>query len=469
MKKWILIFLLITSQAWGATYYASTEGNDSWNGTAPDYVSGSTGPKLTPAAASALLTSSGDKLYIRGGTYNITTSATVNRSCAVYPRANNCTIAAYPGESVTLKGGRNGSNFGVFPTGGTIGIVSGYSGGTIKGFTIQGMVMFDSNSTGSQPSTVENCDISVGGDGWSGTNQGGVVWMDDSANVVVKNCKLHDNHAALEGVTYGNAGLIMCYEANGLLIENCDFYNSAGTGITMKDDVQNVTIRYNHIYDNNGAGILTGNNTAGSYTKSADIYQNIIRNCNTENDEEHGGITFCEETSLCNIYNNTLYQNYRGDVNQWPNVGSGAVPFAFWNNISSNPRATHLTWPYSVSTFAAQYIDYNDYYNDVTWVYHGNSYTTLSAWVAAMNSVLAGTDSHSVTTDPGFINASGNMNLPSDFKRSSYPANGRGGAYPSVMGAYITGSETIGYSEGGTPTSTPTIRSGGIRNGGLRP
>ena len=78
---------------------------------------------------------------------------------------------------------------------------------------------------------------------------------------------------------------------------------------------------------------------------------------------------------------------------------------------------------------------------------------------------LSGSDSHSVNSDPGFLNASGNWNLPSDFKRSSYTANGRGGSYSSVMGAYITGTETIGYSSG-DDTTPPTVTSATINTAG---
>jgi hypothetical protein len=73
-----------------------------------------------------------------------------------------------------------------------------------------------------------------------------------------------------------------------------------------------------------------------------------------------------------------------------------------------------------------------------------------------------------VNTNPGFLNTSGLWNTPSDWKRTSYIANGRGGAYASVMGAYIIGTETIGYTtEGGTSTPSAvkglTIIGGTIR------
>ncbi len=42
-----------------------------------------------------------------------------------------------------------------------------------------------------------------------------------------------------------------------------------------------------------------------------------------------------------------------------------------------------------------------------------------------------------------------------DFKRTSYPQDGRGGLFPNVMGAYVTGSETVGPTSEGSSTQPP--------------
>jgi hypothetical protein len=457
MKKIFFVIILLMafcSNGLAATYYVSTTGNDSSGDGSIN------SPWLTPAYGASQLTSAGDILYIRAGTYNVTTS-TDTRSVAIYPRANNCRIAAYNGESVTLQGSSTG-NYGESPTNGVIGTDS-TSGLVIDGFNIQGIVMFDGCGSG----TVQNCDISVGVDSWNGIGQGEVIWIEDATNVSIINNKIHDNSWGGESGTIQNNGLIMCYTVNGLIIENNDFYNSAGTGITMKDDLQNATIRYNHIYDNAAAGIWTGNNTANSYSNSANIYQNIIRNNNTTNNSEMGGIALVVETSNLNIYNNTFYQNYVADLLQW--TSGNSVPFTFFNNISSNPRASHLSWPYGGSTMAATYLDFNDYYNDVQWRLYGVNYSTINTWRDAIQAVLSGADDSSVTTDPSFSNSSGNMDEPEDFKRTSYPAIGRGGSYESVMGAWISDSSPtqIGYSVGGseTPATPATISYGTLQRG----
>lgn len=422
----------------GATtfdFYVSTTGSDSNDGS---YGS----PFLTLVHAASQLTVDGQTLGILAGTYDVSTPTT-GRSCAVYPRANNCTISAVPGNSVTIRGGRSGANFGVSPTGGTIGCVSGKSGLTISGLTIQGMVMFDGNTAGTQASRIENCDVSVGGDGWVGTDQGACIWIDDAYNVEVVNCVIHDNTAAAGSGTPANDGLFMVYDIDGLLIENCTIRDSVGTGITMKDDAQNVVIRKNWIKDNDYSGIWTGNNAANAYADSGDIYQNVIANNNTANDAEHGGITLVVETSLLNIYNNTFHRNYRGELTEW---SSGAdVPFTFFNNLCYGSRSKYLAWPYSNSAFTATYLDYNGYNGGASgWTYRTNDYANLAAWQTGVNALLTGADANAVNTDPGFLNATGTWTATSDYKRTAYTANGRGGAWPTVMGAFITGSETIG-------------------------
>lgn len=320
----------------------------------------------------------------------------------------------------------------------------------IDRLVIEGMVMFDGNARGSRPSVLQNSDVSVGGDGWSGTNQGAVVWMDDAVNVQISNNRIHDNGQGSEAGTPANNGLFMIYECTDCVIERNTIYGSSGTGITMKDDVQNVDIRYNWIRDNSASGVWTGNNTAVDVARSASIYQNIFTGNNTSNNPEHGGIALVVQTSLVNIFNNVFHRNYGSDVVQWPSASAAdAVAFTYFNNISYYARGYSLSWPYSGSTFAAQYINFNDYFGGAQgWRYRSTTWvpTSIANWRTGISPVLTNTDASSVSTDPGFLNESGTWSTPSDYKRASYLANGRGGAYASVMGAYVTGLEQIGFS-----------------------
>jgi len=108
------------------------------------------------------------------------------------------------------------------------------------------------------------------------------------------------------------------------------------------------------------------------------------------------------------------------------------------------------------------YLDYNNYYRAAgpIWDYRYTDYTSLTAWQAEAQSFLVGSEVNSVVADPGFINASGNFNTPTDFKRTSYVVNGRGGSFPLVMGAYITGDEVIGVNSTPTDIVAPSAPTG---------
>jgi hypothetical protein len=64
----LLLAVFFATPASAATYYVATNGNDSWNGTSPTFVSGTTGPWLTLGKAASTLVA-GDTVIIRDGTY----------------------------------------------------------------------------------------------------------------------------------------------------------------------------------------------------------------------------------------------------------------------------------------------------------------------------------------------------------------------------------------------------------------
>jgi|GEM_PF-2439171 len=93
--------------------YVSTEGNDSWNGKSPTYKSGINGPLQTPEAArdklrklkNGGLLKSGAIVYFRKGTYLLDRTLEFDwRDSA--SEANPVIYTAYPGEQVTIGGGR---------------------------------------------------------------------------------------------------------------------------------------------------------------------------------------------------------------------------------------------------------------------------------------------------------------------------------------------------------------------------
>lgn len=276
-----------------------------------------------------------------------------------------------------------------------------------------------------------------------------LLWSRPVLIALSETIRLHDNSKGeLAAENGGNNSLIMGYVVTNLLIENNSLYNAYGHGITLKDDVDGVTIRYNWFYNNALGGIITGNNAADDYEVSGSIYQNIFATQGTKagNLDDMGGFIDSIETSLMYVYNNVF--DYGGYGTRAGDLGSrsGGVPIHWFNNIHHRSRSAYVNVPYAGSVFPSLYHDYNAYYGGaVGWIKYLNTYTNLTEWKDATVCAAINCDEHSVITDPGFLNASGNFNTPSDFKRASYTPNGRGGSYPSVMGAYITGNETIGY------------------------
>ncbi len=437
MKMWIasLAILLFALPVVGADYYVSTEGNDDTGNGSID------NPWRTPAYGASQLTSAGDTLYIRAGTYNVT-GATWNTS-TIYPRANGTsaariTIRNYPDETVTLDGGSA-------PTNGIIGI-GGYDYITIKGLIIKGQVklMYGDHAI------LEDCDVSVGGDSYTGdTGFGDVIFLAETTGSIIRNCRIHDNTVQREDRL--NSPLIMEYSTTDLTIEYCDIYNSVGCGIRFKDNPENVTVRYCHIYGNYYSGIAGPSQSQGY---DMYVYQNVIRGNNTNSGDEHypehGGVRINVYIDRSYIYNNTFYDNGFSDLTVINTTGVDNINF--FNNISYLPNTRHIALQYTVTPAVLDYSDYNCFYNDQDYESQNSLITSLTAWGSATS-----LDANSVTSDPGFINASGNWNLPTDFKRASYSADGRGGDYPSVIGAYVTGNEVIGY----TPSGTATIRASG--------
>lgn len=115
-KSLIILSLLFAVTVPAATYYVATNGNNSWDGTAPNFVSGTTGPWLNFAKVNYNNTKllPGDVLYVRGGIYyhtnDSTTTALFIGGNAVGTAANPITVSNYPGETPFIVG--SGTNQG---------------------------------------------------------------------------------------------------------------------------------------------------------------------------------------------------------------------------------------------------------------------------------------------------------------------------------------------------------------------
>jgi len=284
---------------------------------------------------------------------------------------------------------------------------------------------------------------------------GAMDGSDDSVGNLIKNNRLHDNIASA-GYGPGNtdSSLVMTYYEKDTIYENNEFYNSIACGLSLKSAPENVTVRYNFFHDNNVTGIFFSEGNM-HYGGPLYIYQNVFSNT--------GGLAqiFQSGTYKVYIYNNSIFNtagNNYGLCCHW----IVAATIEFFNNliqINTNKYAIKIDENWGVLTF--DYLDHNVYYataGNFSWyINYSTVATSLSGWQTWLTKQGEGAhqkEENSSTSNPNFLNASGSFNTPTDFKRSSYPADGRGSSWPSVRGAYITGNEIIGPSAGLPPPDT---------------
>lgn len=317
----------------------------------------------------------------------------------------------------------------------------------IDGFKSEGMLQLH----GCNYSIIRNCEVTKG----SAQGNGSDVSLNWGINIQASNyCTVQNNYVHDMDDTGNhshNTACIMVYggsDYNTIEYNTVDgggnnIYNAFGTKAGGMDD--NIW-RFNFGSNCTAGFIAMGNTGDSNYTRRNKIHNNVIINTDWFFESHHGSEDW-------QIYNNTFYNGTHFFNYGYYAQTSSVCPrnHYIWNNVAvavSNiyrrEQSSTPTW----SLFNA-YSDYNQAYNASRWgTWSGGYYGPLGTWVSS-----AGSDSHSITTNPGYLNAGGTS--AADYKRSSYPANGRGGSYASVIGAYITGDETIGYTASGESPVTP--------------
>lgn len=424
------VLLMFSSICASIEYHVALSGSDSsGNGS-------STSPWRTPEYGAKQL-GPGDILSIHAGTYALSTSNLPSGQTAMH-RARALVspptdVSGSASSPIIIRSAGDGTvllDAGTSPQWPAVGTNSGdYL--TLDGLSVRGAAILWS-TTGS---TVKNCNLFGGIDtplSNGGDNFGVVLRVELCTDCLVRNNLLHDNQS---GITRDNSPLLIEYDSTNLIVENNDVYNSVGIGIRLKDNPEQVHIRNNYFYDNFNSGLQGANQDSGN---DVFIYRNIFRNNNTSKEQGYGGVSQLVELRSWRIYNNTFVNNGAADIRS---NFAGTEDTQAWNNIYYNNDGLFYSvgWSSTGATFAGQwtYSDYNVFFGSANWEERSTSWNSLSSFSSAR-----GFDSNSVTTDPGFKNANGTA--PSDFKRNAYPTNGRGGSYPDVIGAYVTGNEQIG-------------------------
>jgi len=301
------------------TYYASLTGSDSNPGTLSQ-------PFATINHAVRGL-KPGDTLLIRAGTY---AESLVNAIPGGISWSAPVTVAAYPGETVTLR-----------PASNTADAILYFASCCEKYIIVQGLIIDASNARADavkitwSSSLGASSHIRLQNDEIENTPNGmGILIKGDPStgnnvdyNEII-NCKIHNN-----GSTSLQHGIYISTSHN--LIDGSDVYSNAGYGIHLYDMdahnslfVQSNVIRNCKVHDNStatgysgGIVIATGDNNL--------VYNNLVYN-NTR--ALTGGIELYHNVNATYVLNNTVYNNdYFGITNE-----SAATNSVIQNNIVYN-------------------------------------------------------------------------------------------------------------------------------------
>lgn len=438
--------LLLAKTALAADYYVAPAGNASWL----ECLNASTPCSWQTAMANA---AAGDTVYFRGGTYDPGV-ADVWDAPAMHPAhdgvaGNPIVLKAYPGETPVIYDALDSN---VAPANNSGPAAGCYQNSyvTWDGFTFDRV-----NNNGYQASSIvrfelsDHCSI-INSDliGRPQLDQynGALIHIVQSSYIYITNNKLHGMSCGVSpSSTCVNATAVWSFDFDHVYINNNDIYDN-NNALSSKIGTSYLYIYNNHIWNSPRAVINYIPQVDG--TTDASIYQNVIRNSGPALYSPDAAQPFYN----LKFYNNTIYNQ---SASALATIGNGNYTNSrnaeVFNNIISVGGSGSIFERFGDGSDKPAYADFNDFYGNGDWrVAYSATYNTLADWQTAM-----GLDLNSITSDPLFINAGG-IN-PADYKlRAGSPARiGRGGAYASVMGAYIAGDENIGYSAPASIDLTP--------------
>lgn len=331
---------LTPSEANAALYYVAKTGSD--NNPCTSAQSTST-PKLTLKSGIGCL-KAGDTLSIREGTYN----ERINTQSQTVPTGTSwstpVTIAAYPGETVTLQ---PSSGYAV------IQIV-----GNAQKYIVFDRLVIDATSVSSRAIDLDGVNLSEAGyirftncEVRNAPGAGVLIGRGSKFNEFI-NCNFHHNgiDPAVGNLPVGHAIYI---QASNNLIEGCEIHHNTGYGV--------------HVYD--------GSTSAA--------HRNIIRRVKSYNNGANGILIGSGAGNIA--YNNLVYSNGKAGIQ----VGFNATDNKVYNNtVYANVDEGIQIRSTSSSTLVINNIFYSNGVN----INNQGANTTLS---------------NNLTTDPLFVNATG--------------------------------------------------------------
>jgi hypothetical protein len=303
-----LLTLLATAAAKAADYYVATNGNDNGPGTlAQPFAS------ITRAQQAA---SSGDTVYLRGGTYtNFTVASTdANYQYVVDISKSNISYLAYPGDPAPVL---NFSN--ISPANLRIcGVEVTGSNNTFKGIDL----------TGIQAGTQKQCEnwrVSGSGNTFNqivnhDDQANGIYLISHAANNLMLNCDSY-NLVGVDGISAGNTDGFGCHSAGsgnvfrgdrawGDSDDGYDCINNSGGGVTF----DHCWAYDNGRLDGNKNGFKIGGfgDTGGPFPNPPSA--NTVEFCVSADNGANGFYANHQPGQSAYWYNNTAYNDH-GDFN----------------------------------------------------------------------------------------------------------------------------------------------------------
>jgi len=330
-----VLLALLSLSGWATTYYVSTAGNNSWDGLAPAYVSGTNGPWLTLTYANSHV-AAGDTIQIRGGTYqDEIVSWTTNGTSG-----SRITITNYPTETPIFDGEytipSNHLNF-LFTVSGNY-------------VTLSNITIINSNGALLMVDGNYSYAYNIIGDG--SKESGIIAWGDHN---ILDGCTMTDNGNGYGLDGQGSWGSAIATGGSNTTIQNCIAYENRGEGLNAYHYASDAIMQDNIVYDNrsyniyldstNGGicrrnivyqtkvayvqdGICVGGET--SNPTDLDIYNNFVMGCRVNL------VIDSNVPALVNV--NIVYNTF---VNSTGNVGSGYnMGVYFHDEISTYTNST---------------------------------------------------------------------------------------------------------------------------------
>jgi len=304
-----LLMGAVTVQA--ATYYVALSGNDAHSCTTAQTIAT---PKKTIAAGVACL-NPGDTLFIRSGTW----TESIDTGTKEGTTGNYITIAAYPGEVVTLQPISTPScKYAIVPRRMNYMVLKGLIWDGINGCPEPyGMRIVD----GTHHLIVESMEFKNG--------QYNGIYVGDADNITIRHNRIHDqiSTTGLPGTRYYG---IYFHHGTNSVIEGNEIYSNPGGGIhAYPGPITNLVIRNNRLHHNNNLassnveGILIFEG-GGTPINGVQIYNNLVymNGVNQPDGGTSGGIRVSNGPDGTKIWNNTIY----GNKNWGINVQAGTNP-----------------------------------------------------------------------------------------------------------------------------------------------